>query len=196
VTFYNIELRQDIGLEDGKCGRWRIARRYRDFTYLRQALRAEFEDEIGSLPFPPKTAIGTDAMVSTREAGLFEWLRSVLVKFENVAESPPELLLFLGMRRSAQRQREQQLKAGLAPRSSKLRKTKGKISVQRAGEVDSTDRLGRSIVELIESQSGMATPEIVSEQLVECATFRAITPKLFFEVRTSIIMYSGVLTTA
>eukprot|EP01052_Picozoa_sp_SAG31_P019580 SAG31_NODE_1433_length_8368_cov_8.437901_1_plen_1112_part_00 len=92
----------------------------------------------------------------------------------------PDLLLFLGMRRAAQLQRERR-KAAAKRSAGTVGRMAGR---QRSAAVDSTDRLGRSIPELLAAHSGQtATVEIVDEQLAECAAFVAVMPKLIFPVR-------------
>jgi hypothetical protein len=214
VTFYTVELQQDLpaalllsssssaagaaadsGSSVTVAGRWSVLRRFSDFEALREVLLEQYAEVTSDLQFPPKASkagalSGTDlAVVSTREVALFLWLGAVLAAANDSAVSStiarsPELLVFLGMRRAAQHQREAQRKKNPWTSRAMPSKATGRVTRRAGYEVESTDRLGRSIMELVASQSGApATPEIIDEQLVECAAFRAITPKLSYVVR-------------
>ena len=176
---------------------------------LRQSLVADAShgQQVAGITFPPRSSStgpldGNDPqVVVTRQRLLLSWIECVLesppvdLRTTNSGLSAvssaasaagegegllhsPDLLLFLGMRRAAQLQRER--RKAVTKRQWVGAGVAGK---QGSSAVDSTDRLGRSITELLAVQHGAATADTIDEQLAVCAAFVAVMPKLLFPVR-------------
>ena len=187
VMYYEVALRQSIG---GAEASWSVPRRFSHFEDLRAALRSDAA--VAALAFPAKATkggavAGTDPkVVAARQAGLHEWLSAVLelcgrsepeLGADDTAElsARPELLVFLGMHRAAQRQVERR-RSGAGSRKG------GRLGAKMA---DTTDKLGRSIEVLIGSQEDTENAAVLSSHLAECAAFRCVIPRLLFQVRES-----------
>ena len=210
VTYFDVRLCVEV---HGVDASWSVARRFSHFEDLRAALRGW--PKVAALPFPAKATkagavIGTDPkVVAARQVGLSAWLESVLDLSRNSLAAhgdsggnsstralhclacSPELLVFLGMSRAAQKQQE--LRRRASPTASVAARAKRqRLSTKM---LDSTDRTGRSIEVLIQSQedalSSSSSPTSASveavcdEQLSECAAFRCVLPKLLFDLKTT-----------
>lgn len=209
VTYFDVGLCVEV---HGSDASWSVARRFSHFEDLRMALRAW--PSVIALPFPAKATkagavIGTDPkVVAARQVGLSEWLEGVLdLTRSDVAERnersgsdstsvshslacSPELLVFLGMSRAAQKQQE--LRRRASPTTAAT--SRGRMQRLSTKMLDSTDRTGRSIEVLIQSQEDASSTSssvpssvtaVCEEQLAECAAFQCVLPKLLFDLKTA-----------
>lgn len=209
VTYFDVGLCVEV---HGCDASWSVARRFSHFEDLRAALRGW--PDVAALRFPAKATkagavIGTDPkVVAARQVGLSTWLESVLdlsrsslgaqggsgssssSRALNSLACSPELLVFLGMSRAAQKQQE------LRRRASPTASASGRAGRQRLSTkmLDSTDRTGRSIEVLIQSQEDASSSSssvtaasveaVCDDHLAECAAFRCVLPKLLFDLKT------------
>ena len=163
VTVYELALDRD-GFQ------WTVSRRYSDFVALQDVLKASWPDVIKRLSahFPSKgVRSSTDPeAIFQRSTQLFNWLNALMS--DPQATRARELISFLGMKLPANS------KAAAAGNNfwGPGQLGDGTGSTRRSTAFASVDQLGRSITQLINEQSSLATPDEVSHQIIECRAFR------------------------
>jgi hypothetical protein len=123
--------------------------------------------------FPSKGFLSsTDPeVIFHRSTQLFKWLESLMD--DPQATRAKELISFLGMKVNADEKLAHPGNNFWQPNQTNGGDNSG--SARPGGSsaaFASVDRLGRSITQLINEQSSLATPDEVSQQLLECRAFR------------------------
>jgi hypothetical protein len=168
VTVYELAL-------DRQGFQWTVSRRYSDFVTLQENLKSSWPAVMKRLSshFPSKGFLSsTDPeVIFHRSTQLFKWLESLMD--DPQATRAKELISFLGMKVNADEKLAHPGNNFWQPNQTNGGDNSG--SARPGGSsaaFASVDRLGRSITQLINEQSSLATPDEVSQQLLECRAFR------------------------
>jgi hypothetical protein len=163
--------------------KWSVSRRYNDFVALRDVLTKTYPSsfDLKQMPFPGKGMgkSSTDPeVIFERSTRLLAWLTAVM-QISEVCRAT-ELLSFMGMKSKVKAAGQDEAMgsnywrvAGTAATPAQQKAFEG------ASALASVDKLGRSIVQVMNDQSGS---DFLAEQLMELCTFQSSLLALPFNV--------------